>query len=457
MRSNPFRWLLLAGAIHITLTLAVFLAGHFQLLPYLFDAHGTGLNFAIDATSYRTLASQLAVELQTNGIDAWLAIKAPLHCRLYSILFVTLGQLLGHNILAAEPLNLLYYLGILTCVYALGREIFNERTAKLSAIIVGLWPSFLMHSTQLIRDSLSILCLLALVLVFTLLLTRVLSLRSGLATGVAGALLTTLFWVLRGNMWNIVVAAVGFTIVLLLWRMIRDRQILAANILVIALVLVAMLVVPARLESTSLPGVRPPTTPLAVPSTTEKRSREGIFTRALKQIGQRRAGFRSYRAQESNIDGDVRLTTAGDVLKFIPRAAVIGFFAPFPRMWFERGSYGSAGRLLSGAETLVMYFLYVGVAVCVWRNRRRLETWLLFLVATVGTIALGLVVANAGALYRLRYVFWIMFIIMAAQVIDAMLLHFTVLRTNATNSRMSSSVVSNDAMNRHSDISSFQT
>jgi hypothetical protein len=266
-----------------------------------------------------------------------------------------------------------------------------------------------------------------------------------------------LFWVLRGNMWNIVVAAVGLTIVLLLWRMIRDRRVFAANTIVLAFVLVTMLVVPARLESTSLPGVRPPTTPLTVSSTTETPSRDGILTRSLKQIGQRRAGFRGYRAQESNIDGDVRLTSAADVLKFIPRAAVIGFFAPFPRMWFERGSYGAAGRLLSGAETLVMYFLYFGVAVCVWRNRRRLETWFVFLVATLGTVALGLVVANAGALYRLRYVFWILFTIMAAQVIDATLIHFTILRTKATKSRMSSSVVSNDAINRHSDISSFQT
>ena len=72
----------------------------------------------------------------------------------------------------------------------------------------------------------------------------------------------------------------------------------------------------------------------------------------------------------------------------------------------------------------------------------------MFLVATIGTIALGLVVVNAGALYRLRYVFWIMFIIMAAD----SLAHFTVLRTRLTKSRMSSSVVSNDAMNRHSDV-----
>jgi hypothetical protein len=216
---------------------------------------------------------------------------------------------------------------------------------------------------------------------------------------------------------------------------------------------IAMLVAPSRFESTALPGVRPPVTPLAIPPSGQQTRTDGIFTRLLKQVGQRRAGFRMYEARESDIAGDVNLNTASDVWEFLPRAVVIGFMAPFPRMWIERGSYGLAGRLLSGAETLVMYFLYLGVAVCLWRNRRRIETWLLFLVATLGTIALGLVVANAGALYRLRYVFWIMFIIMAAEA----LIHFTVLRTNATKSRTSSSDVSNEGMKRHSEISSFQT
>src|SRR4026209_1886667 len=165
MLHNALRWLLLAGAIHITLTLAIFLAGHFQLLPKLIAHHGTGLTFAIDGASYRDVASQLATEWQTNGFAAWLSLKAPLHCRLYSLLFVTLGRLLGHNILAAEPLNLLYYLGILSCVYLLGREVFNERAAMLGAAIVALWPTFLFHSTQFIRDTLAISCLLALLLV----------------------------------------------------------------------------------------------------------------------------------------------------------------------------------------------------------------------------------------------------------------------------------------------------
>lgn len=438
MRSNPLRWLLLAGAIHITLTLAIFLVGHFQLLPNVFDPHGTGLSFAIDGDTYRSLSSKLATELQTNGFSGWFAIKAPLHCRLYSILFVTIGSLLGHNILAAEPLNLVYYLGILTCVYFLGHEIFNARAGMFAAALVAVWPSFLFHSTQLIRDSLAIFCLLALLLVLTLVLKREFSWRTAAVGGVAGAALVTLFWVLRGNMWNVVVFAVGITIVLQVVRMFRNDKWLLPNAAIMAIVVVTMMFVPSRLESTSLPGVTPPSTPLAVPVNTEtnpplihyKRSEEDVFSLILRQMGQRRAGFGRYRAQESNIDADVQLKTGNDVLRFIPRATVIGFFAPFPRMWVQPGSFGRAGRLLSGAETLVMYFLYVAVAICVWRNRRRIEIWLLFLVATAGTIALGLVVVNAGALYRLRYVFWIMFIIMAAET----LAHFTILRTSATKS-----------------------
>ena len=237
-------------------------------------------------------------------------------------------------------------------------------------------------------------------------------------------------------MWNVVVLAVLITIVFLVWRMFRVDKLLAPNLIVVLLVLVAMVMVPSRLESTGLPGVRPPATPLAIPATTQNPpirqlpSNEGIFSLLLRQLGQRRAAFGRYSAGESNIDSHVQLKTSDDVVRFLPRATVIGFLAPFPRMWFQPGNYGSAGRLLSGAETLVMYGFYLAAAVCVWRNRRRFEVWLLFLVATIGTIALGLVVVNAGALYRLRYVFWILFVLLAAKTLS----HFTILRTSETKS-----------------------
>jgi hypothetical protein len=247
--------------------------------------------------------------------------------------------------------------------------------------------------------------------------------------GAGGALLVTVFWIARGNMWNAVVVSVALTLVLLLFRTLRHRKFMAGNAIVLLLIVVAMLLVPSRLESTTLGGHRAPATPLAIPSSSQPAPVEGVWTRAINQIRDRRGGFRYYSAQKSNIGGDVQFNNVGDILRFVPRAAVVGFFAPFPRMWFAAGSYGAAGRVLSGLETLAMYVLYIAVGVTLWRERRRLAMWLVFLTATAGLIGLGLVVVNAGALYRLRYVFWIMLIVIAAQGI-----YLTTRRTTATKS-----------------------
>jgi len=420
MPRHACRYLLLAAAIHVALAITIFLTGHFRVLPNTFDENGIGLTFAIDGTTYRHVSVDLAEELKANGITAWLNAKAPLHSRLYSVSFAIFGRLLGHNILAAESLNLFYYLAIIICSYFLGREVFDAQTGFIAAAIIALWPSFLFHSTQLIRDPLSIACLLGLILVLALILNRTFASLQGLAVGMAGALLATLFWLARGNMWNVVVVAVAITFVMLVLRMVREKRIMPGNAVVMVLIIGATLLVPTRLESTTLPGVRPPATPLAIPAASQRAAsqpaaREGVVTAALRQISTRRAGFRFYNARASDIDPEVQFSSTGEIVRFIPRALVIGFFAPFPKMWVQRGSFGIATRIFSGLETLAMYFVYVAAALCVWQERRNRKMWLLFLVATIGMLALGLVVVNAGALFRLRYAFWILMIIIASR------------------------------------------
>src|SRR6185369_6974038 len=417
LKSPSIRYLILAGVVHVVLTTAIFVVGHFQLLPNTFDENGTGLTFAIDGASYQRVASDLADELQTNGIAAWLAAKAPFHTQLYSLSFATFGRVVGHNILAAEPLNLFFYLAILTSIYFLGREVFDVRAGFVAATIVALWPTFLMHSTQLIRDPISIACFLVLVFVLTLLVSREFAWPAGIAIGVCGALIATIFWLVRANMWNVSLVAVALTLALLIARIVQRDRFMPGNAIALLVIIAAVLIMPSRIESTSLYGVRPPVTPLAIPSTTSPPPllTGGTWTRVLNQFKERRAGFRSYIAQASNIDRDVQFHTPGDIVRYIPRALEIGFFAPFPKMWLQSGSYGRSGRLLSGAETLAMYFFYIAVALSLWRERRNLKMWFVFLIAATGMLALGLVVVNAGALYRIRYVFWMLVIIIVSR------------------------------------------
>jgi hypothetical protein len=286
----------------------------------------------------------------------------------------------------------------------------------IAATILALWPSFLMHSVQIIRDPLSILCLLALLLGMTLLLCHLLAIRQALALGAGLAILVTVFWLTRGNMWNVAVAVVALTILLLIVRMILEKELFAGNWLTLVLVVAAVAFVPSNVRSVTVEGIHEPTTAFARPGP-EPEATHGIIPRLVKQITGRRTGNpRGYFTGGSNIDAEVRLHNGTDILKYLPRAAEIGFFAPFPNMWVRHnGVAGGAARMLSGLEMLVWYFLYVLVVICLWRERRRLAVWLPATVAIVSSTALGLVVINAGALYRLRYAFLIMLTALAAK------------------------------------------
>ena len=397
----------------MTVVLFVYLIGHFHLLPHTFNENGIGLTFAADGLLYQRIISALANAIRRGDFRTWLEIQAPFHCRLYSFAFVFPGSIVGYNTLAAEPLSLIYFLAILTLVYLLGREIFDSTTGFCAAFVIAVWPSFLLHSTQLTRDSLAIVAMLILLLILVRLIGRSIKWRSALLMAIAGASSATLSWVTRGNMWTLVFFELAFTTLLLAILIIRERKVPLTNLGVLALIFAAVLFVPPHVESSTVFGSLPPTPLIDVTSSTVHN--HSLWERLLRQINGRRQGFNRYLGNSSNIDSDVRFETAGDVVRYLPRAAEIGLFAPFPRMWFEVGTVGRMARIVAGIETLIMYLFYLPAAVCVWKQRRNLKLWLVLLFALTSMIGLGFVVANAGALFRVRYVFWMMIIPIAVR------------------------------------------
>lgn len=400
--ADPRRALAVAAVLHLLITLLIFTVGICRISPEQWDEHGIG-EFAQDGHTYRVQAESLAHRLQQFDLSAWLRDSAPFHVKLYSICFALLGPLLGANILAAEPLNLFCYLTILLLTFSLAKMIAGQRTAWLAAIIVALWPSLLLHTTQLLRDQVFIAAMLALIFVLTNLLAKTNSVLRGLAVGGGGALAYLVFSLTRTEMRLVATAIVFIGVGLFLIRMLRERRLLAGNLLGIIVLIIAM-VIPAR-QVQPAPGS---TVPGSAPVIADPSLWAHIATL-------RRRFAVQYPSSGSNIDADVQFSSAGDVIRYVPRALEIGLLAPFPEMWFQpRRFVGMAGRPLLAVETSLTYVLTALACMFTWKRRRCLPVWMLAFAVLTGATALGLVVTNLGALYRMRYGFWVLLTIVGS-------------------------------------------
>jgi hypothetical protein len=431
-RFGPVHLLAAAAIFHLVLTTSFYGVGRYGFLPGVFDSNGIVLPFTSDSAMNRTDAVVLSGLLTRGEIHAWLIAAYSPHVKLYSICFAIYGPLLGFNLIAAEPLNLLYYLALIALVFNLGREAFSRRVGLLAAVMVGLWPSLLLHSTQLLTDPLFLLLMLALILIILRSLRRTYSWPRALMLGVAGGLIGIMLWLVRHNMGEVVFATVLIGAGLLIAQQFGKERVQRTNLVAIALVvgltLSAQQFLP-ELRKGKRAGASARTTVEQTPlppgdagagqgvSSAQATAPQTPWTRAAARVIKvRRRFIVMYTGSGSNVDTDVQLNGMGDLVRYLPRAAAIGFFAPFPNMWFTPGKLvGSWGRLLAGLESLAMYACEGMAIFGLWRGRRRLSTWLLFLVAMMGMIALGLVVINVGALLRLRYAFLALMIILACE------------------------------------------
>jgi hypothetical protein len=410
------RFLIPASAVcHVSLAVVVFLIGRRGLAPGQFDQKGLG-NFASDGFVYQTDIIELCGVLKREGLIAWATWPTQLHVRLYSLPVVVLGGGSNFSILTIEPLNLLYYLAILILIFKLGELVFGYRTGLMAAAIVAVWPSFLLHTTQLLRDPLLITAFLILVLSLTLGLTRDFKWRGCILCGVAGSAALVLIRIVRLPMWSMLWAVIFLAVLLLIVRLVRQRRVSAGNVVFAIIMMGAMLIIPRfqtafhNQQAVSRPRRIVPEEVQKLPLEEQIAVRRHAFELQLDSSGEAVASKGG-----SDIDPGVRFNTTADIIRHIPRAVVVGFFAPFPNMWFSDGKQvGAGGRLLSGFETLLSYMIEFLALVGLWRERKNLSAWFLFLVVTLGAVALGLVVANIGALYRLRYPFWVLLIVCGA-------------------------------------------
>ena len=419
LSTSPKRLLIAAALLHVFVVSGIAIAGKTQILPGTFDRNGTGISFALDAMTYRIEALAMADLLAQGRFREWYdfeAYMAPLHVRLYSLSFVVFRKVLGEGVLGVEPLNLFYYLSILIVTYWLGATALSAEAGRLAAIIVGLWPSFLLMSTQLLKDHLFILSFLVLMLAIVACIQKSLSYRGAVGFVLAGILAMLTIVRARSSMWEIVLLALSAGALLCVVGQFIHRRFELPKTIAILAMLVAGFVLPKAMQTGRIGDRIRYSAAGGVVQRTEIPRSLGL----AGQIGWARNRFiAAYPNAGSNIDTDVRLSSTMDLIRYLPRAAEIGLLAPFPRMWFARGAQvGLSGRLLSGAEMLVIYALLMLACLTVVNERKGLSVWFLFVIAVASCVALAYVVVNVSALYRMRYGYFILIIILAAQALQ---------------------------------------
>jgi hypothetical protein len=403
-----------AAAIwHVSVTLGVFAVGKYQVIPAQVNPSGIG-RFASDGVVYQGQLAELCQVLKNEGPLAWATWSTQLHVRLYSVPLFFVSRWFAFNILTIEPLNLIYYLGILILVFKLGEAAFDYQAGLIAAGAVALWPTFLLHTTQLLRDPLLVFATLVFIWAITESLRHDLRWRRGLGLGVAACAAVLIIRITRQPMWYLLMAVVAGATAVLLVRGVRLRHAAAGPVLFALLIMGAMIITP--LFQPFFHNQQDPRIPTPI--------KENVDALPLpEQISARRAGFR-IRIEEgkivpatdgSGIDTDVKLNSRWEMVRHLPRAIMVGLFAPFPNMWWQTGKeVGSGGRLIAGFETLLTYMLECLALFGLWRGRRSVSVWFIFGFVVLGAVALGLAVNNVGALYRLRYPFWTLMVILAA-------------------------------------------
>lgn len=413
---------------HLCVTAFVYAVGRGSLAPHLFNAQGV---LAADSQVYQSQAAMLADLLARSGFGAWFFALLPLHVKLYSLCFAVSGRWLGASVLSVWPLNAAYFVAVLYLVYKLGREVFGRETAVLAAAMVGLWPTFLLSTTQLMRDPLFIAAALLFLFFNVRWLTRTYAVRGALAVAGLGMLTECVLWLSRSDAWELMSGVALMTCAALCARMVGERKVFWGNAAGAALLLVASLLIPRVAAQFYKPaygwaqargvafvdygdaldkGAR------AGEPSNAGAARPGESNLPARISALRERFIEQYPDAGSNIDTGVRFESASDVLRHLPRALAVGLFAPFPQMWFATGAQmGRAGRIVAAFEMSCLYLIELLALVGLWHSRRQLSAWFLLAVSLAGALALGLVVTNVGALYRMRYAFVVPLVMLGSE------------------------------------------
>jgi hypothetical protein len=134
---------------------------------------------------------------------------------------------------------------------------------------------------------------------------------------------------------------------------------------------------------------------------------------------------------KSMIDIDEKPASTIEVLIYVPRAFQVALLAPFPDGWFHEASLV---KTISSLEMLIFYIAFLGLIFLIGKQFQYLYL-LCFIFVAVPLITFGISSPNIGTLYRIRYPFEM--IVMMLGMCGWSLFHQRYVKSNKLNTRPS--------------------
>jgi hypothetical protein len=396
---------------HLAASVSLSLIGRSTFLASLHNGKGLW-NFAPDSFSYHREAIRLLDFLKAGDLSGWWGSSPWWHVKWIGLSYAVLTP----DPLSYAPINGLTWAVSVLCVFMVVRQLFpgRRKLAIVSALMFGLWPSYLLHTTQLLKDPLYIMGMSMMFWGCVNLLSERRTIISLLL--IAFGLLVS--YLNRTYMLEPLICLSLLAAILELWQSRRAWGHAGLAILIIVGLGVYFYIQRPHIQIQPLPGEhgriqRKPQSKAETPKSSRNRneySASKLVGKGVSQVSYLRERYtKKYPNAGTNIDTDVHFRTLGDILAYIPRAAMIGFLAPFPSHWFDTPkTAGPASRILAGLEMMLWYILLLGFGYFLFTGPVAWQLRIWMLVYTLALVVLtSLVVTNIGALYRLRYVYFL--------------------------------------------------
>ena len=390
------------------------------LLPNLTSILAPGTTLTTDSAYFDSVAVEMAQQIKQHGWNSWHMFPND-HTTVHVSILAALYAVFGHDTTLAIPLNALFHAfgGVLVFVIAI--ELSSSYLVGFFAGIVAscifvLFPSALNWYGQIHKEGYAIAGLLAILLIWCK------GLDASPRTAkffllILMSFLTLCFLVtIRAYYFKLFLVFVGVTLIVMIAIRVLFKQ-KSAWAFFLGVLLTFL---PVHIYINSIDGF------------SGSRSGEAYFEyadtdkdfeyhvsdllptkldRLFESAARTRKGLLDFGVKSeanSMIDVDDTPSSAVEIIKHWPRAFQVALLAPFPATWLKETSIA---RLLASGEMVVIYISLFGL-IPLFKLNRRPQVMLAFFFSAFFLTIYGLIITNVGTLYRVRYIFELIMVLL---------------------------------------------